>query len=247
MKKKKGDKNNIALQMLNSCFSCHSPEAKNVMTAFANYAGRFLVSNETAILFLRILQTNEPEVVDALLKHRDPFHMFRNIKPGKEFIEKTFQILSYHNPESIYHKVLFALLGIVDMVYKNPGNGNDIYRVSIFDVNHLGKYLDERMGQSYEKNKVILRILENMDAPEYEHQFDDEMKTVALHAKRLRFAFFDEKHRLNDVVPDQLLTPRAKKTFVHGPAGRPSVNGLDRGYPDIIELLQDSGSVHGQV
>jgi len=205
MKKKK--KEDIALRMLNSCFSCYSEEAKEVMVAFARYIRVFKLKEETNMLYLRILETNNDRVVDTLLNGRHPFLLFRHIKPTKQLIDYTFNILSGQDPISIYQPILIALLGILDMNYKDPATGNKIRRITTFDLNHTAKYLDESQNQYNEINRIILRILEYFYYSEYEQNPDSSVKTPGIHSMRIRLAFLDKKHTLRDIVPVQLLGP----------------------------------------
>jgi len=193
--------------MLNSCFNCHSEEATEVMRVFAAYVGGFKVNRETAPLFLRILGTDQPVVITHLLKNRNPFFLFRNIKPNKELLQQTFDILSDQDPIYIYQPVLLALLGIIDTAYKNPSDGNTEREITLFDLNHIAKYLNEKQNQFFLTNKIILQILEYFYYSEYETIPDTAVKSPALHAMRIRFAFFDKKHSLTDIIPEQLLGP----------------------------------------
>lgn len=205
--KRKENKKDIANLMLNSCFNCHSEEATEVMRAFAGYVGGFKVNRETAPLFLRILAINNPSVITNLLKHRNPFFVFRSIKPNEKLLQQTFDILSDQDPISIYQPVLLALLGIIDTAYKNPSEGNTEREITLFDLNHIAKYLNEKQNQFFLTNKIILQILEYFYYGEYETIPDTAVKTPAIHAMRIRFAFFDKKHSLADIVPEQLLGP----------------------------------------
>jgi hypothetical protein len=197
----------IALQMLKSCFSCYSEEAKQVMLAFASYVGGFKINKRTAPLFLKILETNEPEVINVLLQGREPFFLFRHIKPKRDLLATAFEILSEQDPISICKPVLVAVLGLIDMAYKNPVEGNTLHEIGTFELNHLAKYLNEKEDQYQDINYLILRILEYFYHAEHELPPDQAGKNSGIYSMRIRLNFLDKKHSLHDIIPEQLLGP----------------------------------------
>ncbi len=197
----------IALQMLKSCYSCYSEEAQKVMLSFASYVGGFKINKHTAPLFLKIMETNEPEVVDALLKSREPFFLFRHIKPKQELLATAFEILSEQDPVSICKPVLVVVLGLIDMAYKNPVEGNKVHEIGTFELNHLAKYLNEKEDQYQDINHIILRILEYFYHAEHELPPDPAGKNSGIYSMRIRLNFLDKKHSLHDIIPEQLMGP----------------------------------------
>ena len=67
----------------------------------------------------------------------------------------------------------------------------------------LGKHLDKEKGQDDPLNRAILEVLEKLS--ELEAADNREMEEVAIHAAGIRNAFFDDKKRMDDVIPPVLL------------------------------------------
>ena len=75
--------------------------------------------------------------------------------------------------------------------------------VSIADLNAMGKHLDKPKGQDDPLNRAILEVLEKI--ADLEDAGDPEMEEVAIHAAAIRNAFFDDRKRMEDVIPPVLL------------------------------------------
>jgi len=208
MKQKKlSNEEYLAARVLSSCFSVRSPGSQEVLRAFAGYVGGFKLNQQTAPLFLKILATNEPEVVNALIGNRHPFVLFRHTKPNREILEWSFHILSEQDPVTIYDPVLFALLGVIDMAYKSFTEGSALREISVYELNHVAKYLDESADQYKDINRIILRILEHFYHHDADPVSEKGARTPSIHSMRIRLAFLDTKYRLSDVIPEQILGP----------------------------------------
>ncbi len=204
MKKKHQNSQDAATAMLNACFYCNTPESLAVMEAFAAYLGQYRITAKTAPVFLRVIGTNQPSVISALLNGRHPFVIFRHIKPDKELIVSCISILTQLDPINITKPALFALLGLLDMAYKNPQSAP--LRIGEFELNHIAKYLDESKDQLEEDNKIILRLLEYFYIGERTIINDPRKHSVGIHAMKLRLAFFDSMRGLRSIIPEQLLS-----------------------------------------
>lgn len=197
----------LAARVLSSCFSVRSRDSQEVLRAFARYVGGFKLNQQTAPLFLKILATNEPEAVNGLIGNRHPFVLFRHTKPNREILEWSFYILSGQDPVTIYPPVLFALLGIIDMAYKSFTEGSALREISVYELNHVAKYLDETADQYQDINRIILRILEHFYHHGAEPVPEKGARTPSIHSMRIRLAFLDTKYSLSDVIPEQILGP----------------------------------------
>ena len=76
--------------------------------------------------------------------------------------------------------------------------------VTIADLNGLGKHLDKEKGQDDSLNRTILNILDRISQLEGVGT-DQEMEEIAIHASSIRNAFFDDKKRMEDIIPPVLL------------------------------------------
>ncbi|HXV75602.1 MAG TPA: hypothetical protein VD788_04725, partial [Candidatus Polarisedimenticolaceae bacterium] len=64
-------------------------------------------------------------------------------------------------------------------------------------------HLDKGKGQDDPLNRAILEVLEKV--ADLEDAGDAEMEEVAIHASAIRNAFFDDRKRMEDVIPPVLL------------------------------------------
>jgi hypothetical protein len=192
------------LGLIETVLMCNSVDSVSAAMAVANMVRKIGISYQNVMLVLKLLETNNPYVVDALFGTELPELSMRNITPKAEFLEDTFKILIRHNPGSLYPKVLLSLLSIIDIAYKASKDGMDIYTFTMSELYNIGKYLDEEKDQFDKINSKILDILDNLYAmginqPDWKRHF------LAFMAMQIRMAYFDKKKRLVDILPQELL------------------------------------------
>jgi hypothetical protein len=135
---------------------------------------------------------------------RDARLLFSTIKPNRNLIKKAFQLLTLWHPDQIYEKTLLALLGVLECGYFKPDDGYKIYRLSINDLNNLGKYLKEEKDQYDPENAMILEILDRISKIG-EHRNYLNKSILSKHSFNIRFAYFDNRRKLLDTIPQVLL------------------------------------------
>jgi hypothetical protein len=127
----------------------------------------------------------------------------------------------------IYHKNLSVIMGVLQSVYSSPRDGYRIAPLTIADANAIGKHLQKNKGQDDPLNRAILEVLEKIG--NLEDAGDAQMEEVAIHAAAIRNAFFDDRKRMEDVIPPVLLVsskdreevpPRRTSTAVRGATKR---------------------------
>ena len=128
--------------ILSAILSCRTPVQVESSIGFANYLSYVGISRSNYKLFLKILESNNKWVVDALIGKRDPKLLFSNIRPNKYLITRALRILSFWHPSQIYSKVLISLLGILEYSFYKPDDGYRIYNLRITDLNNIGKFHD---------------------------------------------------------------------------------------------------------
>jgi hypothetical protein len=74
----------------------------------------------------------------------------------------------------------------------------------VADLNALGKHLDKEKGQDDALNRTILQILDRISELEGVGT-DPDMEEIAIHSAAIRNAFFDDRKRMEDVIPPVLL------------------------------------------
>jgi hypothetical protein len=127
----------------------------------------------------------------------------------------------------IYHKNLSVIMGVLQSVYSSPQNGYRIAPLTIADANAIGKHLQKSKGQDDPLNRAILEVLDKI--AHLEDSGNAQMEEVAIHAAAIRNAFFDDRKRMEDVIPPVLLvsfkdreevSPRRTSTVTRGGARR---------------------------
>lgn len=195
------DNRDLILQGISGAITSEQVESS---TTFANYLNHVGINTNNYRLFLKLIETNNKWIVDALIGKKRPDLLFTSLKPNPFLIDKAFQLLTSWHPGQIYEKVLLAVLGIIQYVYYKPDDGYRIYPIEISDINNLGKFLDESNDQYHEVNEIILEILDRL-AGLGEHSVEVERSIVAKHSYNIRIAYFDHTKKLVDIIPKVLL------------------------------------------
>ncbi|MBU2512484.1 hypothetical protein KJ966_14205 [bacterium] len=203
-----GEIESILLQRI---LACATPDAVEACIAYARFLNLTGITNENYPLFIKVLKVGNHWVIDALIGDRDPFLFLSSIQPNYEILNVFFKLLTERHPGELYAKSLSVILGVLQTTYNVPEDGFKIYRISISDLNALGKHLDEEVGQEDSLNRVILDILDKISmlqgqlgsvGLEGEHRDKEEL---SIHAKEIMNFFFDDTKRLNQVIPQVLL------------------------------------------
>jgi len=193
----------IETRLLQGAFGCRSTEAVETALTYAAFLNRIGISPENCPVFLRMLEIENHWVIDALIGERDPFLLLSAVQPNKYIVSQIFSMLTRWHKGGIYAKSLSVILGVLQSVYSSPREGYRIYDLTIADVNALGKHLDKATGQDDPQNRVILEVLEKI--AELEDVGNPELEEVAIHASASRNAFFDDRKKMEDVIPPVLL------------------------------------------
>ncbi len=193
-----------AFYVREALFTCMTEAQVECSVAFARYLNRFGLNNENYWLFLRLIMTNNPWVIDELLHERQARLLFSTIRPEAELIELAFQTLYSRHPEELYPLALEALLGIIESAYFDPDDGYRIRRLTIMDINALGKFLLKNESQDNAQNRLILEILDRITHLG-EYYGEQDKSVLSKHAFNVRFAYFDTTRELVDAIPHPLL------------------------------------------
>ncbi len=193
----------IETYLLQGVFGCRTTEAVEAAITYAKYLSTVGISPENCPVFLRMLEIENHWVIDSLIGERDPFLLLSAVQPNKFILSRVFSMLTRWHKGSIYPKSLSVILGVLQSVYSSPKDGYRIYPLRIADVNSLGKHLEKGHGQDDPLNRVILDILEKIS--HLEDPAIPEMEEVALHAASIRNAFFDDRKKMEEVIPPVLL------------------------------------------
>jgi hypothetical protein len=193
----------IENRLLQGIFGCRTTEAVEAAVTYATFLNTVGITPENYPVFLRMLEIENHWVIDALIGDRDPFLLLSGVQPNEFIVGRILAMMTRWHKGGIYHKNLSVILGVLQSVYSSPKDGYRIYSLSIQDVNALGKHLDKEKGQDDPLNRAILEVLEKLS--ELEDAGNRDMEEVAIHAAAIRNAFFDDRKKMEDVIPPVLL------------------------------------------
>ncbi len=193
----------IENQLLQGIFGCRSTEAVESSVTYAQFLSSVGISPENYPVFLRMLEIENHWVIDALIGERDPFLLLSGVQPNKFIVGRILAMMTRWHRGGIYSKNLSVILGVLQSVYSSPRDGYRIYPLTIADANAIGKHLDKEKGQDEPLNRAILEVLDKIAA--LEEAGNAEMEEVAIHTAAIRNAFFDDRKRMEDVIPPLLL------------------------------------------
>lgn len=217
----------IENQLLQGVFGCRSTEAVEASVTYAEFLSSVGITPENYPVFLRMLEIENHWVIDSLIGDRDPFLLLSGVQPNKYIVGRILAMMTRWHKGGIYPKNLSVILGVLQSVYSSPRDGYRIYPLCIADANAIGKHLDKEKGQDDPLNRAILEVLDKIAA--LEEVANTEMEEVAIHASDIRNAFFDDRKRMEDVIPPVLLvtvedrkeiSPRRKAHVVKDGDGR---------------------------
>ncbi|HTP58373.1 MAG TPA: hypothetical protein VMM82_05605 [Spirochaetia bacterium] len=192
------------LSLSRSVLLCATPEQVDAAAALAQLISAQGMTNHNYLLFLTLLETNNPFVIDVLVGDRNPFLLFTPIRPNWYLLKETFRILAKYKGNELSEKALLALMGVVQNAYKTSKDGYRIYPLRLSDVYNIGKHLDKDRDQLESRNRLLLDILFDI----YYVGIDSEDRNtirIGIKANDIRMAFFDHTKKMVDALPDVLL------------------------------------------
>lgn len=205
------DLNKLALSFLNRIFEMKESLGVDATIFIAKYMNMVGVNPDNYPLYLKILEMKNHWVVDALVGDKEVEQFFRLVQPNYFILKECFQSIKRAKRGGIYEKSLAAFLSIIEMTYRNPGEGYRIYELTTEDLNNMGKHLDETQNQVFPLNMKILTILDKIaaliDPGQVDILVDTKVTAVAIHANNIRGKFLDMTKSLNEAIPDNLLIP----------------------------------------
>jgi len=189
--------------IINNIFACRTTDAVEAAITYTAFLRKSGLTNENYPLFLKLLEMDNHFVIDSLLGTTDPFLFLTPIQPTKHLVSTSFRLLTNWHPGGIYPKTLAIVLGSLQAAYSYAKDGYKIHKVTINDVNNLGKHLNKEKGQDESVNRAILDILDRLSS--LEGQGDDEMELIARQCNVIRGNYFDKRRKMEDAIPQVLL------------------------------------------
>lgn len=195
----------IEIDILENMIGCRTVEAVESAVSFAQFLKLSGLSNDNYPLFIKILEVENHWVIDTLIGEKDPYLLLCPIQPNNYLIMSAFSLLTKWHPGGIYPVTLSIVLGVLQTAYSSPMDGYKIYNSSINDINNLGKHLNKEMGQDDGNNRCILDILDKLGSLEGTTQNHD-IEEMSRQSNAIRTFFFDKRKKMEDVLPQVLLT-----------------------------------------
>jgi hypothetical protein len=208
---------NALLSLTRAVILCATSEQVDAAAALAQLISAQGMNNHNYLLFLTLLETNNPFVIDVLLGERNPFLLFAPIKPNWYLLKETFRILAKYKGNELSEKALLALMGLVQNAYKTSKDGYKIYPLSLSDVYSIGKHLDKERDQLEPRNRLLLDILFDIYYVGIDSEDRDTIR-IGIKANDIRMAFFDTTKKMVDALPNVLLV----RDSVRAPIGAKS-------------------------
>jgi hypothetical protein len=202
----------IENRLLQGILGCRSTEAVEAAMNYASFLSSIGITPDNYPVFLRMLEIENHWVIDALIGDRDPFLLLSAVQPNRFIVSRMLAMMTRWRRGGIYAKNLSVILGVLQSVYSSPKDGYRIYPLRIQDANAIGKHLNKEKGQDDPLNRAILEVLEKI--ADLEDAGNPEMEEVAIHVASIRNAFFDDRKRLDDVIPPVLLVMMDDRTEV---------------------------------
>ena len=193
----------VESHLLQGIFGCRTEEAVEAAITYARFLNSVGITPDNYPVFLKMLEIANHWVIDALIGSRDPFLLLSSVQPNRFIVERCLGMMTRWRKGGIYHKNLSVIMGVLQSVYSSPRDGYRIYPLTIADTNAIGKHLHKAAGQDNPLNRAILEVLEKI--ADLEDAADDQIQEVAIHAASIRNAFFDDRKRIEEVIPPVLL------------------------------------------
>ena len=189
--------------IVDNIFACRTPDAVEAAITYTRFLRLSGLTNENYPLFIKLLEIDNHYVLDSLIGDANPFLMLTPIQATKYLLRECFRLLTNWHPGGIYPKTLSIVLGVLQSAYSYAKDGYEVHKVTINDINNLGKHLNKDLGQKNPVNRAILDILDRISL--LEGRGDDQMEKVARQAIAVRSHFFDQRRKMEDVIPQVLL------------------------------------------
>ncbi|RKX81605.1 MAG: hypothetical protein DRP58_11630 [Spirochaetes bacterium] len=182
-------------QFIESMLASHTPEAEAAVVAFARHFATYPLTLDNVHIYQKILQYNNTEAVDAILKRRNPDSFFSTIEPDRSLVVFALSTLAMYRSEELYKPVVLVCLGILQNVYKNPGHGISVYSLSVSDIYHTAKYL-KNADEPIET--LLISFLENLNTL-------SRSNNISNIAGNIIDAFFDNSKKIESIIPSSIL------------------------------------------
>jgi hypothetical protein len=200
----------LQVQAVSRFMKVDTPFAVEAAVEFAKYLCDKGLDADNYPLFLELLRDENRYVIEALIGKHTAFDLFTRVQPNPYILEFCFRTLRSYAPGGVHDLTLEMIFGILYRTYHSAKEGNALHKLSIEDVNAVGKFLDKSRDQNHPINRFILDIL--ADIAEYRsiNNEDPVVDKNSSHATSIRNAFFDKRREMTSAMPPEIL---ARKNY----------------------------------
>ena len=203
----------LKITYLNRALEGADVQSANMLAAYAGFLNNEKIDSDTYPLYLDVLDSNNATAVDVLLEGYEPADFLNCVVPNFYIVQSLFQLLNHHKRNEIYRKTLEVVVGYFTVVYHSPEEGYQLYKLSVEEVNSVGKLLDESKDQDDPLNRIILDLLYYLSQLERPHETDQKKLGVARQAALMRSYFFDNSHSLREALTEVVLEEVENPTY----------------------------------
>ncbi|HET6486660.1 MAG TPA: hypothetical protein VFH83_09590 [Spirochaetia bacterium] len=222
---KEEDLYKLQVQAVTRFLKCDTAPAVEASLEFARFLNAEGLTSDNYPLFLELLREENGHVIQALIGKEKAFDLFTRVQPNPYIVTFCFQMLRAYKPGGVNDVTLELIYGILYRAYHSAKEGNALYRLSIEDINAVGKFLDKEKPQTESINRFILDILGDIAEYRSINNEDPALDKNSSHAIAIRNAFFDRKRTMTGVMPAEILVrgdhlgttvkPRRQKPFAN--------------------------------
>ena len=195
----------LQIQAVSRFMKCDTPQAVEASLEFARYLNAQGLDSDNYPLFLEILRDENSYVTEALIGSERAFDLFNRVQLNPYIVGFCFQTLRSYKPGGVNDLTLELIFGILYHAYHSAKEGNALYRLSIEDINAVGKFLDKAKPQNDSINRFILDILGDISEFRSINNEDPVVDKNSSHATAIRNAFFDRRREMSSVMPPEIL------------------------------------------
>jgi hypothetical protein len=195
----------LQVQAVSRFMKCDTAQAVEASVEFARYLSDQGLDSDNYPLFLEILRDENSYVTQALIGKEKAFDLFTRVQPNPYILRFCFQVLRTYTPGGVNDLTLELIFGILYRAYHSAKEGNQLHRLSIEDVNAVGKFLEKDKPQTDPINRFILDILADISEYRSINNEDPAIDKNAAHATAIRNAFFDRKLSMKSAIPPEVL------------------------------------------
>ena len=181
---------------IDEILSSNDREATEAIISFSRYLAGNPLNSSTVPLFTRILAKNIPQAADILFSERDPSSFFSAIPLSFELISFALSTLGEYRFSELHSPIVKACLGILSQSYKNSDYGNTIYKLSVTEIYHMAKYLQ---NEEEVTEILIIDLLENLSS-------DSVNPEISAISRKILTHWLDSSKRLNQIIPQNILS-----------------------------------------